>query len=252
MICEQCGTEHDGSYGSGRFCSRKCRCQYTGQQSNKNGKLTGHAPAIAHKASHEWVCPHCGKPLSSRRLLTEHKKTEHPDKTVRFIVVDGKRKLIGHAWNKGLTQTTDERVKQYVTTLNNRYSSGTLNGSFTGHIHTEETKAKIRASNLQYIKQTDGGPRYNIAACAYFDKLNAERGWNLQHAMNGGEVRIGRYALDAYDAERNIAVEYDEHRHHYTNGSIQEKDVERMRSIKEATGCTFYRYNAEDCTLVEM
>lgn len=24
MICENCGTEHEGSYGSGRFCSSKC------------------------------------------------------------------------------------------------------------------------------------------------------------------------------------------------------------------------------------
>ena len=24
MICEKCGKEHDGSFGSGRFCSRKC------------------------------------------------------------------------------------------------------------------------------------------------------------------------------------------------------------------------------------
>jgi hypothetical protein len=24
MICEFCGKEHDGSYGSGRFCSKSC------------------------------------------------------------------------------------------------------------------------------------------------------------------------------------------------------------------------------------
>ena len=24
MICEKCGEEHNGSYGSGRFCSEKC------------------------------------------------------------------------------------------------------------------------------------------------------------------------------------------------------------------------------------
>lgn len=24
MLCEKCGIEHDGSYGSGRFCSQKC------------------------------------------------------------------------------------------------------------------------------------------------------------------------------------------------------------------------------------
>ena len=29
MICEVCGKEHDGSYGSGRFCSRSCGCKYS-------------------------------------------------------------------------------------------------------------------------------------------------------------------------------------------------------------------------------
>ena len=28
MICEECGNEHDGSYGSGRFCSKKCSARY--------------------------------------------------------------------------------------------------------------------------------------------------------------------------------------------------------------------------------
>lgn len=28
MICEFCGKEHDGSYGSGRFCSKSCRMKF--------------------------------------------------------------------------------------------------------------------------------------------------------------------------------------------------------------------------------
>lgn len=27
-ICEQCGKEHDGSFGSGRFCCRSCSCKW--------------------------------------------------------------------------------------------------------------------------------------------------------------------------------------------------------------------------------
>lgn len=29
MKCEVCGKEHDGSYGSGRFCSRSCGCKFS-------------------------------------------------------------------------------------------------------------------------------------------------------------------------------------------------------------------------------
>ena len=32
--CEYCGKEHDGSYGSGRFCSSKCARKYS------NSKMT--------------------------------------------------------------------------------------------------------------------------------------------------------------------------------------------------------------------
>ena len=31
MICEQCGNEHDGTYGAGRFCNGKCVQHYTRQ-----------------------------------------------------------------------------------------------------------------------------------------------------------------------------------------------------------------------------
>ena len=29
MICEYCGKEHNGSYGSGRFCSEECARSYS-------------------------------------------------------------------------------------------------------------------------------------------------------------------------------------------------------------------------------
>ena len=41
-ICENCWKEHDGSYGSGRFCSKQCRGafvaknQKTGCKANKS------------------------------------------------------------------------------------------------------------------------------------------------------------------------------------------------------------------------
>lgn len=36
MICEVCGKEHDGSYGSGRFCSRSCGCKYSAISRSKD------------------------------------------------------------------------------------------------------------------------------------------------------------------------------------------------------------------------
>lgn len=40
MICENCGKYHDGSYGSGRFCSASCRASFTNRTRGKRLKET--------------------------------------------------------------------------------------------------------------------------------------------------------------------------------------------------------------------
>lgn len=50
MICENCGKEHDGNYGSGRFCSKECAHSYVTKYDDKN-KLK------------EAKCINCGKQI---------------------------------------------------------------------------------------------------------------------------------------------------------------------------------------------
>lgn len=70
MICENCGKEHDGSYGSGRFCSKECAKGYSGKKC-KNEVV-------------ERKCIICGKPVLvnvhkaiSKTLCEECEKTEY-------------------------------------------------------------------------------------------------------------------------------------------------------------------------------
>lgn len=47
MICEKCGKEHDGSFGSGRFCSRACansRIRTEEIRQKVSAKLKGQVP----------------------------------------------------------------------------------------------------------------------------------------------------------------------------------------------------------------
>ena len=38
MKCENCGKEHDGSYGSGRFCSKLCAHSFVGKSKTTESK----------------------------------------------------------------------------------------------------------------------------------------------------------------------------------------------------------------------
>lgn len=131
MICENCGKEHDGSFGSGRFCSRSCSCKFNGRQSNKNGKLTSHPnyniECKGNKPRVEgWKCKWCDLIFKSRRERTKHTNEVHiRDKS--------------HSWNYGLTKESSCKIRQYAETFSKRYK-GT--GIFS-HPISEETRRKI-------------------------------------------------------------------------------------------------------------
>lgn len=54
--CENCGKEHDGSYGSGRFCSESCKQQYN----------------VIPKTNKHYCCKFCGREFSKPTSLGAH------------------------------------------------------------------------------------------------------------------------------------------------------------------------------------
>lgn len=65
-ICEKCNSNHNGEYGSGRFCSQKCSKSYstslnrisTNKKISKSIKGSGNPPVIKN-------CMHCGKEFTA-------------------------------------------------------------------------------------------------------------------------------------------------------------------------------------------
>ena len=56
-ICPICQKEHDGSYGSGKFCSKHCRYVYIGKQ---NKHPVSNFPNIINKKPYgTWKCKYC-------------------------------------------------------------------------------------------------------------------------------------------------------------------------------------------------
>lgn len=209
------------------------------------------------RVSHDGLnCEFCNKLCKNLNSLTQHELRcrENPNrKNFESLKVFNEQEALLKS-TKGLTKETSLRVAKAANTLKARYQSGEVipamkgkPGTFTGRKHTEESKAKTRASTLAYIENTYGPLKvhYNISACKYIDFLNSRFGWQLQHAENGGEVRVCNYFLDGYDSELNIAFEYDEYRH-YTDvqaNLLCERDINRMHTIREELGCRFIRYN---------
>lgn len=72
MICEVCNKEHDGSYGSGRFCSKSCSCKYSSSKRSDEcinkiiEKTKAYGISIKKKNQELYesipkVCKNCGK-----------------------------------------------------------------------------------------------------------------------------------------------------------------------------------------------
>lgn len=114
-------------------------------------------------------------------------------------------------------------------------------------------KEKLRLARIKQIRDNYGinFPNFNKTACIYFDTLNKEKGWQLQHALNGGEIEIGGYFLDAYDKSRNIIVEYDELKHKIDKKRYN-KDREREKYLIKRLNCKFYRYLEYENKLIEI
>jgi len=108
--------------------------------------------------------------------------------------------------------------------------------------NSELHKERLREAKLNQIKRLGTINNYNPKACLFIDDLNEKFGWNLQHALNGGEIVISGYSLDGYDSERNIVFEYDESRHN--SPSKKPFDLIRQkRIIDKIHPSMFIRYN---------
>lgn len=192
-------------------------------------------------------CKFCGKEVNGKGCLALHEKSckENPNRIKRNVTSKGKSHT---AWNKGKTAKDDERVLKAAIKRRKTLNEDSYDRTVLSHKHTESTKQLLREKMIEYIKQNGNGSfgqRYSVKGCLYIDKLNKDKGWNLVHAMNGGELEVCGYFLDGYDEKLNIAFEYDEP-HHYENvyeNKLNKKDIERQEVIKKYLGCEFYRYN---------
>lgn len=80
--------------------------------------------------------------------------------------------------------------------------------------YSKECREKMRISAIERIKrQGRGVSSFNKNACVFIENYGNKNGYKFQHALNGGEIWLGEFSLDGYDATNLIAFEYDEPYH---------------------------------------
>lgn len=103
-ICEQCGNDHDGSYGSGRFCSKECQAAYAGSKvkhrPTANDLKLRKGFGKKRSPYGTWKCDDCNIIFGTKAELIEHKHLVHD-------LPYGKGK-----WSKGLTKETNESIRR--------------------------------------------------------------------------------------------------------------------------------------------
>jgi hypothetical protein len=107
-----------------------------------------------------------------------------------------------------------------------------------------------RKCNGKYTDKS-GNVGYNLKACSFIDKLNKEKGWNLQHALNGGEEMISGYFVDGYDKGKNIIFEYDE-KYHISKKQRQRDLIRQEHIINSINPLIFLRYDEKENKLYDV
>ncbi len=99
------------------------------------------------------------------------------------------------------------------------------------HNISDDIRKKLRMLAIKRISDKRGFamiPNFNPRACNIIDEYGKQRGYNFQHAMNGGEICIDGYFPDGIDKEKKIIIEIDEKHHFNSDGTYRKKDIRRQ------------------------
>ena len=117
MICENCGSEHSGSYGSGRFCSEKCARGFSTKANRKeiNEKVSKTLGGINY-VPREKHCLYCGKTLikTQKQFCDTNCYSQH-----KYLIFINRWKLGLENGRSGKLNTSRHIRKYFITKYNN-------------------------------------------------------------------------------------------------------------------------------------
>ena len=242
-ICENCGCSHDGTYGSGRFCSHTCQAKNAFRQASKHAAYNKSVKAqLKHMQLDNvmCICEQCGisyirkNGISSRFCSRKCANTRvHSQQTKEKIASSlrarGKSKLVRLCKNCGFP-----------------VSKTCKSGYCRLCIHTSpEYTEKMRRIQLEKVANGThkGWKSRNITSYAerFFEQVLSNN-----HITYNREKKVGKYFLDFVIGQ--IDLEIDGKQHEYPKR--RESDAERDRFLR-SEGYFVYRIkwneiNSED------
>ena len=257
-ICEnpKCKKEHDGSYGSGRFCSRSCASAIAALSVDRitlglkrRGVKQDHSKQTAPYGT--WKCKHCGEICETKGRLQKHIHDNHVK-----IGEDGKI----FVWNKGLTKEIDERVARNAEHVSEgfrkRIDEGYVNPTWTDEYWTIEKRKEASEKKKQlYCDHPEKHPNRKLAGnrkkMTYPEQLVYD--WLIEHQVRFVHQflfktdKFSRY-VDFYIQEKKLFIEVDGQYWHQQNLQV---DLDKDNDAK-AHGYTTERISTLEHILTRL
>lgn len=193
-------------------------------------------------------CPNCNRSVKHQCSQSCRKAKEQ----FRFCRSCAQKSRPSHGWvpPKDLEEFKRKISNKLRGIPKSQETRNKIRLSRLGKKATSETRRKLREISQNRIinrglNSVKVFPSYSIKSCRYFDKLN-EDGFNIRHALNGGEFRFRGYFADGYDESSNTWYEWDEDHHYYKDGTLKQKDLERQIEITKHLNCKFVRIREKD------
>lgn len=265
-----CGKEHDGLFGNGKFCSRHCACQFAGKQTKQHGKdikrpkvkyicnvcnnvFLGEKSYRDHKSkcttkniakANGWDCTICGSNFRTRKLLQEHRKVHAGKKAQVHTKINFKCCFCEQEFfNKNV---------EYKTQHQNHCKMNPNAVKYKSHPHTEEEKKHLsecakrnnfggwhtsKSSDYNGIKLDSS---YELILAQDLDKNNIkwERPKPLLYKLNGEEHR---YYPDFFLPDYNVFVDT---KNDYLINNVNPRfgitDIEKIHLVEQQNNIKVY------------
>lgn len=211
MECENCHKEHDGSYGSGRFCSKQCRGAFTAKMPKK------------HLRNQPYECCYCHEIIYGRNALARHKKAKHPEMHCKV-------------WNKGKTKENDLRIAKASSTYKQHLQEGKIHIWCEGkHLSLSQKQQISKSMKKAHLE----GRAHNIGECRWNNEPSWPEKWFMQVIENEfedknyeREIPFHRFSLDFVWKHKKCVIEIDGEQHYRDKAQIA-RDKEKDRLLKE-------------------